>query len=108
MDLLYSRYSNPLEFMRLYIENGRFGEFVENIISMDNKRKQEEAENENERKFWELYVHSQSDKSYKDWKAEVIRNSNEKAKPDTLSMTDDQVDSEIEKTRNILKNFNPQ
>ena len=54
MDLLYSRYSNPLEFMHLYMEQGRFGEFVTNILEMDQKRKQEEAEKENERNLWEL------------------------------------------------------
>lgn len=107
MDLLYTRYSNPLEFMRLYIENGRFGEFVENIISIDNKRKIEEAEAENEKKFWDMYIHSFSDKSFNDWKAEVIKNSNNKKQPESLSMSSDQVDDVIEKSRSILNGFNP-
>lgn len=65
--------------MRLYIDQGRFGEFVTNIIDMDNKRKQEEAEKDDENKWFEIYVHSGSDKCFYDWKAEVLRNQNQKS-----------------------------
>ena len=107
MDLLYHRYSNPLEFMRIYIDNGRFGEFVDNIISEENKRKIEEAEAKEEQKFWELYLHSFSNKSFNDWKAEAIQNSNNQKQPESLAMTNDQVESAIEKSRSMLKGFNP-
>lgn len=107
MDLLYSRYSNPFEFMRLYINQGRFGEFVTEILEMDQKRKQEEAEKDNEQKMWEMYLHSMADKSFNDWKKDVLSNSNSNQKPVSLSMNDDQVEDAKQKARGILKNFSP-
>ena len=107
MDLLYSRYSNPLEFMRLYINQGRFGEFVTEILEMDAKRKQEEADKDNEQKMWEMYLHSMADKSFNDWKKDVLSNSNSNQKPVSLSMNDDQVEDAKQKARGILKNFSP-
>lgn len=71
--MLFSRYASPFEFMRLYIEQGRFGEFVTEIISAENKRRKEQAEKEDEEKLWAAYVHSYSDKSYSDWKSEIMR-----------------------------------
>ena len=53
MDLLYSRYASPSEFMGLYIEQGRFGEFVSNIVNLENKRKKEEVEAESDRMLWD-------------------------------------------------------
>ena len=107
MDLLYSRYSNPLEFMRLYINQGRFGEFVAEILEMDAKRKQEEADKDNEQKMWEMYLHSMADKSFNDWKKDVLSNSSSNQKPVSLSMNDDQVEDAKQKARGILKNFSP-
>ena len=107
MDLLYSRYSNPLEFMRLYINQGRFGEFVAEILEMDAKRKQEEADKDNEQKMWEMYLHSMADKSFNDWKKDVLSNSNSNQKPVSLSMNDDQVEDAKQKARGILKNISP-
>ena len=59
--------------MNLYFEQGRFGEFVSNVIEKENQRKQEEAEKEDEQKLWMMYVHSRTDKSFVDWKAEVLK-----------------------------------
>ena len=105
MDLLFSRYASPMELMSLYIENGRFEEFVENIISMDRKRKQEEAEKENEQKLWDMYLRSTSDKSFIEWKKEVFSKNQDAT---TLEMTDEQVKDVKDKAREILKGFSPQ
>lgn len=102
MDLLYSRYSNPLEFMHLYIEQGRFGEFVEQIVELDNKRKKEEVDKENEEKLWQMYIHSMSDKSFNQWKDELINGQPQNQKS-SLSMTDKQIEEQKNKARNILK-----
>ncbi len=59
--------------MRLYIEQGRFGEFTAEIISAENKRKQEQEEKETEERLWAAYVHSYSDKTFTDWKAGVLK-----------------------------------
>lgn len=73
MDLMYSRYSNPMEFMRSYINQGRFGEFVENIIRMENERRKKEEELEDDNKLWAMFIHSYSDKCFTDWKREVLK-----------------------------------
>lgn len=70
--MLYSRYSNPLEFMRLYIDQERFGEWVTEIIAAENQRRKEQAEKENEEKLWNMYVHSYPEISFNDWKAEAL------------------------------------
>lgn len=102
MDLLFSKYASPFEFMRLYIDNGRFGEFVSEIIASENKRKQEEAQREEDRKWWELYLHSFSDKSFSEWKEEVTKATNSKqiGKKDA-EMTNEDVDSII---KHLFKN----
>lgn len=91
--------------MRSYIKRGRFGEFVENIINAEYERKREEAEKEEEHKWWTLYVHSMSDKSFIEWKKEVIGNS--KKEPETYSMTNEQVEAEKQHAREILKKISP-
>lgn len=103
MDLLYSRYASPMEFMRLYIEQGRFGEFVTEIIEMDNKRKREAAKKEDDDRLWTAYIHSMSDKSFNDWKKELFT----QKQPEDYSMTDEQVANAKEQARDILKKISP-
>ena len=59
--------------MRPYIEQGRFGEFVKEFISAERKRRLEQVEQESERMMWAAYIHSYSEKSYLDWKADVMK-----------------------------------
>lgn len=62
--------------MNLYIEQGRFGEFVTEILLAEKHRKEEIARKENEDKWWSLYLHSASEKSYEQWKAELTGTAN--------------------------------
>ena len=105
MDLLFSRYASPLDFMKLYINQGRFGEFVEGIISLENKRKKEKQEKEDDDKLWQAYIRSMSEKSFADWKKELKQESNKQ--PETLSMTNERVADVKEHARGILKSFSP-
>lgn len=57
--------------MNLYIEQGRFGEFVTEILQAEKRRKEEAAQKENDDKWWSLYLHSASEKSFDQWKAEL-------------------------------------
>lgn len=99
MDLLYSRYASPMEFMNIYIANGRFGEFVSNILEMDFKRKREKAEEENENKLWTMYVHSMAQESFNDWKSRVMNPQNKKGK---VGNDENLTDSDIEDIINSL------
>lgn len=108
MDLLFSRYASPLDFMKLYINQGRFGEFVEGIISLENKRKKEEKEKEDDDKLWQAYIRSMSEKSFIEWKKELLQgNKQNDNQPETLSMTDERVADVKEQARGILKGFSP-
>lgn len=94
MDMLFSKYASPFEFMRPYIETGRFGEWVNEIITAENKRRKEQAEKEEDEKLWLAYVHIGPDKSFSDWKAELLQqpSPNVSGKRDE-DMTDADVDA---------------
>lgn len=69
--MLYARYSNPLELMNTYINQGRFGDFVKGFCEAEYNRKKEEAEKEHENRMWIGYVHSESELSFGEWKDSV-------------------------------------
>lgn len=99
MDLLYSRYASPLELMNIYLEQGRFGEFVTNIINLENKRIQETAQKENDDRLWLAYVHSMSDKTFSEWKDGLMK----QKPPEDYSMTDEQVEDAKQQAKEIMK-----
>jgi len=101
--LLYSRYASPIEFMNTYINQGRFGEFVFNILEMDYKRKQEEAKKEEDNKLWSVFIRSGSEKSFKEWKQDL----KEKKEPESYSMTNEQVAEVKQQAVGILKKISP-
>ena len=72
MDMLYARYSSPMDLMRTYINHGRFGDFIKAFMQEENDRKKAEAEKDEELKMWIAYVHSYSDKSFNDWKDGIM------------------------------------
>lgn len=90
--MLYARYSNPMNLIQRYINQGRFGAFVQSFIEAENERTKQEAEKENELKLWIAYVHSYSDKNYNDWKKQVFQPSSTKTggKSDA-DLTDDDI-----------------
>lgn len=103
MDLLYSRYASPAEFMGTYIEQGRFGEFVANILEMDTKWKKETAQKDEDNKLWLAYIHSMTDQSFQDWKKGLMQNQ----EPVSYSMSDKQVNAVKQQARGILNKFSP-
>ena len=68
MDLLYRAYSNPLDLMNMYINRGRFGNFVEGFLQAEYERKKAEAERNNDWMLWVAYIHSYSSESFNEWK----------------------------------------
>lgn len=105
MDLLYSRYASPIEFMRTYIEQGRFGEFVSEILEMYYKRKKQEAEKEENNKLWLAFVHSRSELSFNEWKESLKQK--QQQQPEDYSMTNEQVADVKEQARGIMKRISP-
>lgn len=95
MDLLYSRYASPFEFIRPYIDQGRFGELVSEIINQENERRKEQVEKDEDMKLWLMYLHSFSDKSFIDWKSDVMNASSQKTRKSIKDdeLTDDGIKS---------------
>ena len=80
MDMLYRAYSNPLDLMNLYINQGRFGKFVSGFLEAEYERKKAEAEKDDNWKLWVMYCHSFSDKSFNDWKRDALKTASDKRK----------------------------
>lgn len=72
MDMLYARYSSPMDLLSTYINRGRFGDFIKGFLQAENDRKKAEADRDEELKEWIAYVHSDTEKSFIDWRAELI------------------------------------
>lgn len=88
----------------MYINNGRFGEFVTEILAMDVKRKEEEARKEDDNKLWTAYLLSgKKDQSFNEWKAGLTT----KEEPVSYSMTAEQIEAEKQHARGILKKISP-
>lgn len=72
MDLLYTKYSSPMDLMKRYINQGRFGAFVEGMIHAENERRQAEAKKEEEMMLWIAYVHSNSEDTFNGWRKKIF------------------------------------
>lgn len=98
MDLLYRAYSNPLDLMNIYINQGKFGKFVEGFLEAEYERKKAEAEKDENWKLWVMYVHSYSDKSFTDWKRDALKNASDTRKKNRDDeLTDDGIQSIVNK-----------
>ena len=54
--------------MNRYINQGRFGTFVQGFLEAEYERRKAEAEKNNEWMLWVAYVHSYSGDNFNDWK----------------------------------------
>ena len=63
--------------MRGYIKTGRFGDFVKGVMHEDYRRKTDESKKDEDSKLWLMYCIMSGqgfiNKSYGDWKKEVLR-----------------------------------
>ena len=69
-----------MDLMRTYIHQHRFGDFVKHFIQDDRERRKAKAEKEDDFYLWIAFVHSQTDKRFKEWKAEILGGSTAQAK----------------------------
>ena len=88
--MLFRAYSNPMDLISRYINQRRFGEFVQGFIQAEIDRKNAEIERENERLLWTAWVHSYSEKTFEEWKAEALKDGQQKQNKDN-NLTDDGV-----------------
>lgn len=99
MDMLCRAYSNPLDLMNLYINQGRFGKFVTGFLEAEYEKRTEKAERDNDWKLWLMYVHSYSEMTFSEWKQNAIKESKtntHRAKKDD-ELTDDGIKAIVNK-----------
>lgn len=96
MDLLYSKYANPMDLMTTYINRGRFGEFVSSVIEAEYERKKEQLEKEEDMKLWLMFVHSETDKSFNEWKKLVLKSADNKKANRDHDLNDDSIKAIID------------
>jgi hypothetical protein len=73
MDMLYAKYSCPMDLVSMYINRGRFGEFVDEFLTLEVERRKAEMEQQMHRDLWEMYVHSEYTGSFEDYKKLVTK-----------------------------------
>lgn len=88
--MLFKQYANPFDFLDGISQMGMFEQGILKVI-----------EDEQEQKLWELYLHSYPEKSFKEWK-DSLKSSNPKN-----AMTESEVATQVQKSKNLLKSFNP-
>lgn len=105
MDLMYSRYTNPTEFMNRYINQGRFGELVIDIINAEYKRRIEALEQKEDEKLWMAYLLGGHEESFLEWKQGLLQSagikkdsSNKEVTTTDASLTEDDIQMILQKT----------
>ena len=88
MDLVFKRYSSPFLLLDNLIENGRFLEFIMELLDMHE-----------EEQIYELWLHKCFDKSYEEFKKGL--------KKQETDVDDERIGSIINDSFEILNNFKP-
>ena len=91
MDLLFKRYADPFSLVDGYIQTSRFCEFISAFV----EQKQEDDK-------WEYFIHKVWDKSYTEF-CDSLKNSQ-----NLQNMSDEQIETAIKKSMDILNNFKPE
>ena len=96
--MLYRAYSNPMDLMNRYINQGRFGKFVTGFLEAEYERRKEEADRDYDWKLWMMYINSMTDKSYGEWKDSVQKNASDKMRKNKDDdLTDDGIKNIVNK-----------
>ena len=95
MDLLSKRYASPCFFLDGMIRTGRLDEFVDDILQITNKEKEDQV-------TWEFFIHRVFDMSFKEFVEEI------KINKENQSMSERTIETTVQHTMNILNKFNPE
>ena len=90
MDLLFKRYASPFSLLEMFISTGRFSDFVNEFIEIQN----EESE-------WEFYIHRVFDKSFDEFKSSISSRRN------NMIPTDEPLETTLQNSKSLLNNFIP-
>lgn len=95
--MLYRAYSNPLDWVSMSINRGRFGESVEGFLKAEYERRKEEIEKNNEWMLWVAYVHSYSNESFNNWKKHHCSADSTTKKNSDAELTDEGISEIIDR-----------
>lgn len=93
MDLLYQRYANPFSFLSKV--SLRYG-FSQTILKIWNEVQED--------KIFRMYLHSFSDKSFNEYREELLNSSEDK---EEIVISDEAKEDIVRKSNDILQNFTP-
>lgn len=97
MDLVYKRYSNPMELIDNMISFSNFSEFISEL-----------ADNVSDEKLYDIWKSKVYDKSFVDFKNEMMAKWKKNTGIETSEiMTDEEMETTINDSYEILNNFNP-
>jgi hypothetical protein len=97
MDLVYKRYSNPMELIDNMISFSNFSKFISEL-----------ADNVSDEKLYDIWKSKVYDKSFADFKNEMMAKWKKNTGIETSeTMTDEEMETTINDSYEILNNFNP-
>lgn len=97
MDLVYKRYSNPMELIDNMISLSNFSEFISEL-----------ADNVSDEKLYDIWKSKVYDKSFADFKNEMMAKWKKNTGIETSeTMTDEEMETTINDSYKILNSFNP-
>lgn len=97
MDLVYKRYSNPMELIDNMISLSNFSEFISEL-----------ADNVSDEKLYDIWKSKVYDKSFADFKNEMMAKWKKNTGIETSeTMTDEEMETTINDSYLILNSFNP-
>nr|DAO64936.1 MAG TPA: hypothetical protein [Caudoviricetes sp.] len=97
MDLVYKRYSNPMELIDNMISLSNFSEFISEL-----------ADNVSDEKLYDIWKSKVYDKSFADFKNEMMAKWKKNTGIETSEiMTDEEMETTINDSYEILNSFNP-
>ena len=92
--MLYRAYSNPMDLMNRYINQGRFGKFVSGFLEAEYERRKAEAEKDYDWKLWMMYINSMTDMTFGEWKDSVQKHTSQKTRKNKDDdLTDDGINA---------------
>lgn len=104
MGLLYAKYASPMDLIKMYINRGRFGEWVASVLDEEQQRLKDEAEKEDNWKLWIMYTHLASvgvvEESFVDWKERICKpttKNSTKGKNSDEELTEDGIQTIIDR-----------
>lgn len=97
MDLLSKRYASPFSLLDNLIQAEQFNEWVEYFLN-------KQAQEDNDKKMWEFFLHKVFDKSFDEWEKEAKTGQ----ASNTVGVMDEAKKEEIiKRSEGILNGFNP-